>query len=578
MVLTLELVPGDSLGPFCLAQDINSVVRFLHRHNMVQQRRRLRGLRTAPSSQSSSVAAAASVKTQQLLSTLIGAATVEMGVKRADVGCDRDWDQAITASATDYAPPENHFSSVEILYDRQRPLDRDLIVRLCEEAITLRFEPRTQRLRRIDLDIAKRRVQLSYRLDNDNGTGGSGNGFEPMDGSTVFCAPDMDPTFVKIYQVFGPTYPGTFDKKSGQYYLSYPGVTFVFPIPEQFSRIFEEDDQAIPLELPNGSTPIATKIYIFMGYKFQEPTLPPLQQGHDAGACGDDDSETEIETKSGDPVSADKEKPDGSGSSSTSSRARMLPPSLLAPATATTNYFEEVYARIGHGIRFATRDREVLFGDSPQQVIMAIGRPDDIYFKRHNKLRIHAIASQQNLLRQRMSRSRAGSSSSEKQGPPGTKGLPSSLVINKNQQSATDYFFNYFGLGLDIMFDGSSHAVRKIILHTNFPGSRNFNIYAKCNFRLANTITGENECNSGGDSCGKDSGSLKRRRLITPDMRFRESIHAILGGDSTPHSRPLVNDHTQQMSPFGGTRYFAYRGVIFEVMKNDHLSSLQLFV
>lgn len=66
-----------------------------------------------------------------------------------------------------------------------------------------------------------------------------------------------------------------------------------------------------------------------------------------------------------------------------------------------------------------------------------------------------------------------------------------------------DYFFNYFTLGVvgvpswgcrdgvsscgpadgccclcpqDILFDSSSHLVKKFVLHTNFPGHYNFNM------------------------------------------------------------------------------------------------------
>ena len=70
-----------------------------------------------------------------------------------------------------------------------------------------------------------------------------------------------------------------------------------------------------------------------------------------------------------------------------------------------------------------------------------------------------------------------------------------------DQSNSSDYFYNYFTLGLvsrqlmgnefrcacflnnetlsscqDILFDANSHKVKKIILHTNFPGHYNFNM------------------------------------------------------------------------------------------------------
>ena len=38
--------------------------------------------------------------------------------------------------------------------------------------------------------------------------------------------------------------------------------------------------------------------------------------------------------------------------------------------------------------------------------------------------------------------------------------------------------------GLDILFSGATHRVRKFVLHTNAPGHPDFSLYAKCNFVL----------------------------------------------------------------------------------------------
>ncbi|VVD02426.1 unnamed protein product [Leptidea sinapis] len=49
---------------------------------------------------------------------------------------------------------------------------------------------------------------------------------------------------------------------------------------------------------------------------------------------------------------------------------------------------------------------------------------------------------------------------------------------------ASDYFFNYFTLGLDVLFDARTHRVKKFVLHTNYPGHYNFNMYHRCEFEL----------------------------------------------------------------------------------------------
>lgn len=38
--------------------------------------------------------------------------------------------------------------------------------------------------------------------------------------------------------------------------------------------------------------------------------------------------------------------------------------------------------------------------------------------------------------------------------------------------------------GIDILFDGTSHRIKKFVLRTNAPGHTEFNSYSKCNFQL----------------------------------------------------------------------------------------------
>jgi hypothetical protein len=45
-------------------------------------------------------------------------------------------------------------------------------------------------------------------------------------------------------------------------------------------------------------------------------------------------------------------------------------------------------------------------------------------------------------------------------------------------QDAVDYFYNYFHLGFDVLFDGVTHRCKKIVLHGNVPGHFDFQRYA----------------------------------------------------------------------------------------------------
>ncbi|VDP09333.1 unnamed protein product [Schistosoma margrebowiei] len=77
-----------------------------------------------------------------------------------------------------------------------------------------------------------------------------------------------------------------------------------------------------------------------------------------------------------------------------------------------------------------------------QDVLSALGSPSRVFYKTEDKMKIH---------------------------------LPQSHRLVQPRKS--DYFFNYFPLGLDILFDAQTHEVMKFVLHTNQPGEYTFNTY-----------------------------------------------------------------------------------------------------
>ncbi|RXM33553.1 UPF0183 protein C16orf70 [Acipenser ruthenus] len=94
-------------------------------------------------------------------------------------------------------------------------------------------------------------------------------------------------------------------------------------------------------------------------------------------------------------------------------------------------------------------ERCIYFGDSCQDVLSTLGSPHKVFYKSEDKMKIHS--------------------------PSPHKQVPS---------KCNDYFFNYFTLGVDILFDATTHLVKKFVLHTNFPGHYNFNIYHRCDFKI----------------------------------------------------------------------------------------------
>uniref|UniRef100_A0A8B9KSD7 Uncharacterized protein n=1 Tax=Astyanax mexicanus TaxID=7994 RepID=A0A8B9KSD7_ASTMX len=129
-------------------------------------------------------------------------------------------------------------------------------------------------------------------------------------------------------------------------------------------------------------------------------------------------------------------------------------------------------------------DRNIYFGDSCQDVLSALGSPHKVFYKSEDKMKIHS--------------------------PSPHKQVPS---------KCNDYFFNYFTLGVDILFDSVTHLVKK----------------------------------------------------------FWDQIQELLGH---PMEKPVVlhrSSSANNTNPFGSTFCFGLQRMIFEVMQNNHIASVTLY-
>jgi hypothetical protein len=150
----------------------------------------------------------------------------------------------------------------------------------------------------------------------------------------------------------------------------------------------------LPLELPDGQSPLAGRILVYAGANLSSCALPALP--------------------------------------------------------LMSSYMEPVLARPGEGIAWPTRASALPaapatspsalpaleLGASLQDVVATIGPPARIFFKHEDKMRIHAA---------------------------------------EENAAKGDYFYNYFALGIDVMFGVPHHVVKKIVLHSNFPSHPDFN-------------------------------------------------------------------------------------------------------
>ncbi|TGZ68634.1 hypothetical protein CRM22_004161 [Opisthorchis felineus] len=195
--------------------------------------------------------------------------------------------------------------------------------------------------------------------------------------------------------------------------------------------------------------------------------------------------------------------------------------------------------------------RVLSFGVSVQDVLAALGSPSRIFYKTEDKMKIH---------------------------------LPQSYRLEQPRRS--DYFFNYFTLGVDILFDARYHQVTKFVLHTNQPGEYSFNAYHRCLFELplSNSSVTDSKSSKGVSiasdeaSTGSEVPSVQIDEfVVTPFVKWsaiRQKIEHFVDVE------PVVihREAKPQKNPFGPTHAFGYSDIIFEVIPaNDYLASVTLY-
>ena len=392
---------------------------------------------------------------------------------------------------------------IDVLYSSEQPLGTQVILRSKELGLQLRFEPTSQRLVCIEVSNLNK-MPLSYQ-------------------NCVFSGASEDSyveSFIKVYGLFGPTYPGKYDPEFEHYVIKYQGLCIMFHIPEEFSEMYEINDE-LPIELPNGTSPSLSRLFVYSGFDVNVPVLPPLKD----------------EVASGQP---------------------------------TRVFIQES----GTSIEVNGKKGALLLGATLQDVQTELGTPAKVYFKEDDKMRIHSPQ----MRGIRVDPNAKGKSSvtfhaPEQSNPPAEEPLNSAACFK-----SSDYFYNYFELGIDVLFDKGSHTVKKVILHTNVPGHSEFSIYRKCAFVLHY----HEKANSPGSKGHRDLAKAELNRFhsrprspgapITSESQWTD-VEAALGSAG----KPMVRDTGAVTNPFGASYLYAYDGVIFEVLKSGHIASVTLF-
>ncbi|XP_077517216.1 phagosome assembly factor 1 isoform X2 [Amblyomma americanum] len=375
---------------------------------------------------------------------------------------------------------------VQIIYNEQCPLESDLVILLSEDGIRLSFDSSSQRLKVIEVtDMSK--VKLTYC------------------GST-FCSPEVLPTRQQIDDCFGATHPGEYDANQQMFVLHFRGLSFSF-LADPKCKLDTALGSSPTGQLPNGSSPLVSRMAIYYGNSLVDTRPPPLPL-----CCFGNQSFLEnLEVlREGD----------------TTLGVRLT---LLTEAYEASRLSGPIQKKL---------TRCVYFGDSVQDVVWALGSPNKVFYKEEDKMKIHAQDSHR-LLAAR----------------------------------ASDYFYNYFTLGLDVLFDAQRHVVKKLVLQSNYPGHFNFQQYYRCPFRLRLRLppTPEQRRATLVDVADDQDG-----HVVTAFTKWDELQERLVKASE----RPVVLNRTSSTNttnPFGSTYCYGYQDIIFEVMRNKHIASVTLY-
>lgn len=363
---------------------------------------------------------------------------------------------------------------VQVLYSDTNPLNVDIIINLPQDGIRLIFDPVQQRLKTIEVFNMKL-VKLKYC-------------------SMPFNSPEVVPSIEEIEHSFGATHPGVYDAAKQLFALHFRGLSFYFPVDSKLQPGYAHGLGS--LHFPSGASPVVSKMAIYSGVNVVESRPPALPL-----SCYHQQLYLEAAT-------------------------------VLRNAHGSRGLRLQLYTE-GSIRSLEPRKqcltREILFGDSCQDVASNLGAPSRVFFKSEDKMKIHSPSAHRRV-----------------------------------QSKRSDFFFNYFTIGIDVLFDARTHKTKKIIMHTNYPGHYNFNMYHRCEFQLqlaADKVT--------------EDAPLDAPVTITAYSKW-DAIASRLA----PAERPVVLHRvgsTNTANVFGSTFSYGYQDIIFEVMPNNYIASVTLY-
>ena len=176
--------------------------------------------------------------------------------------------------------------------------------------------------------------------------------------------------------------------------------------------------------------------------------------------------------------------------------------------------------------------RKVLFGDTMQSVLTELGAPESCYYRTLDNAEMFLP-------------------------------LPEGLTRLEQHMSChrTDVFFNYFRLGVDIVFDAVSMGVKKFVLHASPPEAVEFESYSRCNFRLA--------CSQGRLATGNEA------QIVFSPSHMWSQVASHLG--TACHLQKVVQHRELEFLGHPCTTHSWYSALgqcMVEVLENDVISCI----
>lgn len=130
---------------------------------------------------------------------------------------------------------------------------------------------------------------------------------------------------------------------------------------------------------------------------------------------------------------------------------------------------------------------------------------------------------------------------------------------NTQTLSSNSYFMNYYHFGMDLLLDGESNVLKKIILHSNIIGSPLFQRYKRCPWEIA------------------DQSSQDKRVTFADSL---EDIKTLLGKYSEA-SQPMQVDRSEDYEalsiPAFSTRLIGFDGIILESISSGQVAAITVY-